>query len=248
MHEAELQPRNCFITLTYTDDHLPENRTLVKKHFQDFLKRLRKKYPKIRYFHCGEYGETYGRPHYHACLFNIDFRDKKLWKTVNDFPYYKSEELDRIWGKGMTVIGTVTFESAAYVARYIVKKVTGKNALEHYNEINKETGEILSERIPEYTTMSRRPGIGKLWYEKYQKDIFPDDFVLTRGAKVIKTKVPKYYSAMFELDNQIEFEKIKFKRRMTAKKFNNQPFLFERRLAAEFIKKAKLKLLKRNLE
>ena len=63
-HEQSLWLNNIFITLTYDDDHLPQlgnSTTLVKKDFQDFMKRLRKKenrHPNdpIRYYHCGEYG------------------------------------------------------------------------------------------------------------------------------------------------------------------------------------------------
>jgi hypothetical protein len=74
---------------------------------------------------------------------------------------YKSDTLDELWGQGITEIGNVTFDSAAYVARYIMKKVTGPMAEEHYEVLQEETGEI-GEREPEYTTMSRRPGIGRL--------------------------------------------------------------------------------------
>ncbi|AXH74125.1 MAG: replication initiator protein [Microviridae sp.] len=133
VHEASLHKKNCFITLTYNDEHLPENSSLDYRVFQLFMKRLRKKYgDNIRFYMCGEYGENFGRPHFHACLFNHDFSDKKLWKTVNKMPLFRSAELEELWPFGFSSIGSVTFESAAYVARYIMKKITGEAAEKHY--------------------------------------------------------------------------------------------------------------------
>ena len=82
VHEASLYKNNCFVTLTYSDDKLPSDGSLHFDHFQKFMKRLRRFYDdsRIRFFHCGEYGEQYSRPHYHCCLFNFDFVDKKFWK------------------------------------------------------------------------------------------------------------------------------------------------------------------------
>lgn len=190
---------NCFITLTYEDEKLPKWGSLKKRDFQLFMKKLRKKFPhkKIRYYHCGEYGETTGRPHYHACLFGFDFPDKYFFKMRRDCHVYKSDTLDEIWGMGITELGNVTFDSAAYVARYIMKKVTGPRAEEHYAVIDKDTGEY-GERQPEYTTMSRRPGIGKSWWEKYKNEVFPADEVIMNGKPI---KPPRYYDNLFELED-----------------------------------------------
>merc|ERR1711906_76548 len=118
-HESSLYTNNIFITLTYDAEHLPEYGTLVKKDFQDFMKRLRKKYnkKKIRYYQCGEYGEKFGRPHYHAIIFNHTFPDmEKVPGKHKDL--YTPEILKKIWKKGHVSIGTVNFETAAYVANY----------------------------------------------------------------------------------------------------------------------------------
>ena len=81
MHEASLYKRNCFITLTYSNEYLPPNMSLVKSDFQKFMKRLRKRCgSSVRYYYCGEYGENFGRPHYHAILFGFDFKDKVYWR------------------------------------------------------------------------------------------------------------------------------------------------------------------------
>lgn len=246
-HEASLYEKNCFLTLTYNDRHLPKDGSLHVDHFQKFMKRLRKAFPdqKIRFFHCGEYGEKFARPHYHACIFNFDFADKKLWrKTKDGNSLWTSETLEEIWGMGFCSIGDVTFESAAYVARYVTKKVTGKKALNHYNEINFDTGEILSERRPEYTTMSRRPGIGKPWLEKYSSDVYPDDFVLMDGKKI---KPPKYYDSQFEIAYPSDFEKIKIERKKSGEK-NAENNTRDRLDVRETIHKLKAKTLRRGYE
>ena len=123
LHEAQLHENNCFITLTYDDAHLPGDRSLHYSDFQKFLKRFRKSLggAKIRYYMAGEYGEKFGRPHWHACIFGYDFHDKKLFKrTAAGSLIYTSEHLKKLWPFGHSSIGDVTFESAAYVARYII--------------------------------------------------------------------------------------------------------------------------------
>ena len=186
-HEASLYQDNCFITLTYSDEHLPSDKSLHVEHFQKFMKRLRKRFGEgVRYYHCGEYGEKYMRPHYHACLFNFDFPDKKIWKENNGNRLYVSESLSELWPFGFVTIGDVTFESAAYVARYIMKKVNGDLAESHYERVDWETGEVYQLK-PEYTTMSRRPGIGSNWFAKFKDDIFPQDYVVINGKKLKAT-------------------------------------------------------------
>lgn len=262
MHEASLYANNTFITLTYADEHLPEHKSLVVSDFQKFMKRLRKEvfsqsyeldsvktlltnYEKrVRFFHCGEYGEKFGRPHYHACLFNLDFKDRYQFKLENGFPLYRSPTLEKLWTYGHSSIGTVTFESAAYVARYITKKVTGYAALHHYNDIHPETGEILSERRPEYTTMSRRPGIGKDWFDKYKSDVFPLDKVIMRNKKI---KPPKYYDTQYELSYPSDFAKIK-SRRIRAGKENKEDSTRDRLDVREEIHSEKFTRLKRKLD
>jgi hypothetical protein len=206
VHEASLYENNCFITLTFSPEELEERVnpwSLDVRDMQLFMKRLRKKYGKgIRFFQCGEYGELNKRPHYHAILFNFDFPDKELWKIHNGQRYYISQSLSTLWGKGHCVIGDVTFESAAYVARYVMKKVTGDEAEEHYQWADLETGEVKPLK-PEFVTMSRRPGIGKKWYEKYQSDIYPKDFVTLKGKKY---KPPKYYDNILKEVDPISYD------------------------------------------
>ncbi|AXL15241.1 replication initiator protein [Microviridae sp.] len=242
MHETQLHENNCFITLTYNDTYLPHDRSLKIKDFQLFMKRLRKKYThKIRFYHCGEYGEKLGRPHYHAILFGHDFHDKKHHKTINEIPLYVSEELNKLWGMGHCTLGTATFDSAAYCARYILKKVTGDGADDHYQRVDPETGEVF-QLAPEYTTMSRRPGIGHGWLKKYQSDVYPSDEVIVNAKQ---TKPPKYYDNQYELTNPKEYDLLKSNRVKQSKKQkeNNTP---ERLKIRETIKKHQLKQLPRS--
>jgi len=245
MHEAQMHTQNCFITLTYDDAHLPSDRSLHYRDFQLFIKRLRKRYPgrRIRYYMAGEYGENFGRPHWHACIFGLDFDDKKLWKrTSANSVLYRSADLELLWPFGYSSIGDVTFESAAYVARYIMKKVTGKNAKEHYQEIDPDTGEITN-RTPEFTKMSLKPGIGYEWYKQYTSDVYPHDYVIVRGKKV---KPPKYYDKKFKIDNPYEFDELLYIREKSAK-LNYADNTLERLAVKEQVTKAKLQKLKRNL-
>ncbi len=209
MHEE-----NSFITLTYNKENLPVGSSLVKEHFQGFMKRLRERIEplKIKFYHCGEYGEecykcgksrrecgcskfeiAIGRPHYHALIFGYEFPDKEFWKKIKNNLVFRSNLLEETWGKGFCSIGAVTFQSAAYTARYIMKKQGGKTAKKHYERIDPDTGEVTS-KIPEYTTMSLRPhGIGESWYRKYHKDVFPDDCVVIEGKRY---KTPRYYDKL----------------------------------------------------
>lgn len=206
VHEMKQHEFNCFITLTFDDHHKHAQGSLVKSDFQNFMKRLRKNTKqKIRYFHCGEYGEQLERPHHHAILFGYDFPDKKYFKRSRGNNLYTSEILNKAWqGQGYNLIGEANFETAAYCARYIMKKMTGPGADEYYGD-----------RIPEYTTMSRRPGIGKTYYEKYKDEIFPDDFVIMRNTKM---KPPKYYENILDADHPKLLEQIKANREKQAKR------------------------------
>lgn len=212
IHEASLYENNCFITLTFSPDELQKRSnpwTVDVRDFQLFMKRLRKRFgAKIRFFHCGEYGEHGGRPHYHACLFNFDFPDKKLWSVQNGNRLYISDALAELWPYGFSTIGDVTFESAAYVARYIMKKVTGDKADDHYQWVDENTGEFHGKK-PEYITMSRRPGIASDWYEKYKDDVYPSDFITVNGKKC---SVPKFYDRILERTRPFEFDDIKERR------------------------------------
>ncbi len=254
VHEASLYDDNCFLTLTYNDENLPVDGSLNKEHWKGFMKRLRARFPehKIRYYHCGEYGERYMRPHYHACIFNFDFIDKVFFKTTNGQKLYTSATLEQVWPWGFSTIGSVTFESAAYVARYIMKKVTGEKADEHYKRVNPETGEIV-DLVPEYTTMSRGGnvkgeanlgGIGSGWFSRFSGDVFPDDCVVIRGKEM---KPPKFYDELYEIDDPIAYATMKADRVREARK-QKEDNTWQRLQVKETVKKAQIAMLKREVE
>lgn len=200
MHEAQLHADSVFITLTYDDDHLPVDHSLRYVDFQLFMKRLRFHFrserQRIRFFMCGEYGDHFGRPHYHACLFGCFFADRVLFKRLaSGSNLYTSDVLSSLWPLGHSSIGDVTFESAAYVARYCVKKVTGVGADEHYKFCD-ENGEFFW-RQPEFAHMSLKPGIGAKWFEKYHAEVYPRDHVIVGGQKL---KPPKFYDKLLAAD------------------------------------------------
>lgn len=244
MHETKSHEWNSFVTLTYDDEHLPEDHSVDLRDFQLFAKRLRK-IRKFRYYHCGEYGERYGRPHYHVCLFGIDFSKDRVpvEKTPRGDQLYQSDILDSVWKQGRARIGALTFESAAYVARYIMDKRTGAEALEHYEHINTVTGEI-STLKPEYCSMSKKPGLGAGWVRKNIKDVYPSDQVIVRGHP---TRPPKFYDGQYELENPEGFEKLKKSRKKKAAKIKPADQTHARLLQREACLKGRLKGLKKTL-
>lgn len=192
MHEASLHDANCFVTLTYSDGCLPRLGSLDKRGFQLYMKRLRKMFAprKVRFFCAGEYGGRTLRPHYHSLLFGVDFPDKELWSERNGMPVFRSRLLERLWPFGNSEIGSVTWQSAGYVAKYCQKKLTGLLAHEEYGE-----------REPEFGLMSRKPGIGREWYERYKDEVYRQDSVVVNGKEM---RPPKYYdNLMSEEDDKL---------------------------------------------
>lgn len=203
VHEAACHRNNCFITLTFDEPSLAKiapNGSLEKRTFQLFMKRLRKAVQlesgaKIRFFHCGEYGSKKRRPHHHAIIFGYDFPDKKFIRFRHGFPVFRSSLLEELWPYGMCEVGVFSFQSAAYIARYVVKKVNGEMAADHYGD-----------KLPEYLTMSLRPGIGADWYERYRDQVFPNNFVVVKDGR--KLPPPRYYRKLLEKENPALYQKV----------------------------------------
>lgn len=236
VHEATLHEKNCFVTLTYNPQNLPPNGSLDKRALTLFFKRLRKKFGEgIRYFACGEYGEQLQRPHYHVIFFGFEPSDLKPWSYKHGNILYRSPSIEKLWPFGFSTIGNVTFESCAYVARYVTKKITGDMAEEHYKG-----------REPEYVVMSRRPGIGRGWLEKYASDVYPHDYVVIRNG--IKCKPPKYYDKIFDGWNPEEMHNIKTRRKFLALQSDEHERSWERMEVKEAIQVLKAQKLIRPLE
>lgn len=264
-HENQMHEESSFLTLTYNDQHLPKNQTLMLEDMQKFFYRLRShlkrqgENSKFRYMYCGEYGDTTNRPHYHALMFGLDFPDKKLYTVMRGNRVYQSPTLDKVWGKGFAHIGSVTFESSAYVARYINKKVNGPAKHQHYAIKDEDNQPIVDEdgmllkRKPEYALASRmKPypealggGLGTSWFEKYHTDVYPSDEVVMKGMKM---RPPAYYDKLLERLNPDLFETIKQKRKDTLEELDNddEKSMF-RLIAKEKVKLAQVSKLIRPL-
>lgn len=244
VHEAQLHEHNSFITLTYAPEHLPYNGSLQKADFQKFMKRLRKRFKtkRIRYYMCGEYGDKLDRPHYHAVLFGFDFPDKTIWKrTKSGSTIYRSQVLEELWPFGHSSVGSVTYESAAYVARYCMKKLNGDKAQDHYTKCDPETGEMF-QIVPEYNAMSLKPAIGKEWFEIYRDDVYPHDYIVIDGKKY---KPPAYYDKLLKIASESDFEDIKAHRKETAKQFERSDESLRKK---EYLHKQSINRQQRNVQ
>lgn len=209
-HPGKLGYHNSFLTLTYAPQNLPSSLSLELPEFQKFLKRLRKHHGRFRYFACGEYGDKSLLPHYHALIFGLDFAaDRTLWKNHRGNPLFTSSSLLRLWPHGFHTIGSVSYQSAGYVARYCLKKVgdVDRNRLQRYNPATGETWEV----APEFLTMSRRPGIGSTYFDMWQSDIYPRDQVIHEGKKL---RPPRYYDERLP---DGEYASVKARRRARVK-------------------------------
>ena len=233
---------------------------------------------KIKFYHCGEYGKvclncgkskiihdreqtcstwspTIGRPHYHAILYGVNFDDMELWKrTGANELIYRSKTLESLWPFGHSSIGTVSFESCSYVARYVTKKINGDQAKQHYfkpTEIDKETGEITKsiQMQPEYATMSRgkNNAIGLDWFKKFHSDVYPHDrVVMLRGGTSYISQPPRYYDKKLEELDPVLYKELKQKRLQQQEASpDNTP---QRLRVREQVKKAQTKNLTRHFE
>lgn len=218
VHEASLHgQQNCVITLTYATENLPSFGSIEPSHAVKFIKDLRareqyaaKKEGRLargfKTYGCAEYGEKRGRPHYHIILFGWTFEDQI--EERHQPGYYTSDILTTVWARGQTQIMDLTFESAAYVARYITKKLTGPRKEEYGN------------KLPEQTVCVTQKGLGKEWYKEWKEDIYNGDRVYrsTRDGRRIGMAPPKYYDRRYEIENQDQYEKIKEQRKRNQKK------------------------------
>lgn len=244
-HESQLHDDNCFITLTFNDEFLPKD-GLDHRWFQLFMKRLRKllsgaagQAKRVRFFMAGEYGSQFFRPHFHACFFGFSFSDRVLWTVRNDVNLYTSESLSRLWSDpktgrsyGFSSVGDVTFESAAYIARYCAKKVHGVDAPAHYEG-----------RKPEYMRCSLKPGIGRGWFDKFKNSVIFDDAVTLGDGSTCK--LPKYYDRLFELTDAVHHAKVvSMRKRKASVSPDNTP---DRLRAREAVKIAQFSQLPRSL-
>lgn len=239
MLELKYHEKACFITLTYDPVHVPRSYyvdpgdgsavpslTLCKRDLQLFIKRLRKRFPEstIRYFGCGEYGPSTFRPHYHVILYGVDFKEDRVSyrqsKTLN--PMFTSPTLDKIWSfpprigegshttnAGIATIQDVCWETCAYTARYITKKLNGPEG-EFYETFNIEKP---------FAVMSRRPGIARGYYDSKLADgsLYGSSYIhLSTPTGGLKFAPPKYFDRLLEEDDPEKYVEIKETRKRMA--------------------------------
>lgn len=232
--EKEQYQFNYFLTLTYDDDHLV-SKSLIKKDFQDFMKRLREFYrinynhDNIRFFACGEYGPKNLRPHFHAILFNLPIYDLKIVGcSARGDRYFESAVLSKIWKNGFVTVGEVTFDSCAYVARYVLDKVNGPTSQAFYDNFG---------IVPEFVLMSRHPGIGFNYYNINKNKIYSNDEIFyKKGDLALRCHSLSYYDRLYEIEEPDKLYLIKKKR------LSNALFLEQQRLKDYVSKKSMLEL------
>lgn len=241
VHEAQMHDNNSFITLTYDDNNLPYRNNLNHADFQKFMKRLRKHTgpTRVRFYMGAEYGSLNERPHFHACLFGWDWADKTYFKrSPSGEKIYTSATLQQLWPYGYSSTANVTFQSAAYIARYCIQKVTGQAAELHYKRFD-ENGEY--QLTPEYNKMSLKPGIGATWLDKYKHDVYNHDHVIING---MECSPPKYYDKILKRNDRDRLDELKEQREESGQK-HHQDQSPERLYAREQVTLARTKSLLR---
>lgn len=244
---------NCFLTLTYADDHLPAHGQLVKRDLQLFFKRLRKYTGPFRYVAAGEYGELRRRPHFHACIFGLDFAGERVefGEGIRGDKIYVTPTIGKAWGKSAYplghTIGSLTFESAAYVARYITKRISGPNASVLPLHRDEDSGELIMPN-PEFLLCSK--GIGRKWFNDYfMSDVFPHARVIT--AQGSPAPVPRYYKELLKEHGNDDALRMRFVAMSNADKdidkirFENLP---ERRAARKIYADKRMSIFKRDVK
>lgn len=215
MHEARQWKQNCFVTLTYAPGNLPPNGSLSTDDITRFHKRVNYHNGGLRYYTAGEYGPETQRPHYHGCLFGIDYTDRKIAGTSESGePFYDSPTLTKHWGLGRASVQDLTHGTAAYAARYIMSKKLGKDAKYLAIDANGNMVEI----EPERSWMSLKPGIGEGFFNQYKRDIYPHDFVISRG---VKRRPPRYYDKLLERQAPDTADNLKATRELNAAKYRD---------------------------
>lgn len=245
MHEAQMHPANCFLTLTYDEKKLPDDYSISLDHYQKFLKRLRISVAQpLRFFGCAEYGSEEGahpfQPHYHFLIFNYRPTDLKLQSRKKNIPLYTSEHIQKLWKYGYSTVGEVNYQTAAYCARYVIKKIGGDKAAEHYTRVHPVTGKI-SQVKPEFATQSRRPGLGASWLAEFKADIYPSDFVVVDGKK---HPIPKFYTRQLQEEEQTRLKRERNKSARLRQADNTHKRLRDR----EQVQLSRVSALKRNLK
>lgn len=266
--EASYHRNSWFATITFDDFHVPKSfgcdpatgeviqdapvMTLTKRDWQLFMKRLRfNTGQQIRFFMSGEYGTNTLRPHYHALLFGLELTDLVPYKnSPQGYPYFNSPTLDKCWtdengeSKGYIVVGKLTWETCAYTARYILKKHKGPGAQDAY---------AMAGLMPEFSLMSRRPGIARQYYDDHPDMFQYDEISLSTPQGGKSFPHPLYFRRLFEIDDPLtaielsELRRLKVLRNNELKKGLTDKDFYAILEAEEEVKTSRIKSLRRDM-
>lgn len=230
MLEFQKTKKAIFLTLTYNEEHVPCVYddfgvkiwyTLKKDHWQSFMKRLRSRKQfeglELKFYMCGEYGSRTFRPHYHAIIFGLCIDDfpKRRVIGMNELrqEYYTDSVLEDLWkdqddqkSLGYITFSAVSWKTCAYVARYTMKKCNAD-----VSRIN-----FLSESLPEFSLMSRNPGLGSWYFDNMCPDPHYPDIYLNTGYESQRVSFPKYFMRLLEKKNPVLYNEINEERKLFA--------------------------------
>lgn len=205
MYELFLYDNNVFLILIYLFDNLFVDMFLNYRYFQLFMKCLCKKFgDKVCFYMCGEYGDKYGCLYYYVIMFNLDILDKLYYGDFKGIFIYISEIIDCFWMFGQCWIGDVIFEFVVYVVCYVMKKIIGDVVVEYYKYVDLDG--VVYFIVFEFCQMFCCFGIGVFWFEKFQMDVFLNDYVVVCG---VKCKLLCFYDNIFKCVDEYEFGLIK---------------------------------------
>lgn len=245
VHESKLHNDSLFLTLTYDEKHLPEFGSLQVEHLQKFIRSLRKAIAptKIRYYACGEYGDTSRRAHYHLIIYGWYPADGLLFDKSHDgSSLFVSKFLSRIWTYGHHLFSPTSPQTMGYVARYSVKKQTGQTGKDVYKHVDEDTGELTKIKPP-FALMSLKPGIGYNYLEKHKDDFLRLSYTIVQGKRKplpsayvrrLKRTHPDWHIEFSDKGQEFAFE-------------HKEDFTAQRLADAETVLKASTKTLKRKL-
>lgn len=185
--------------------------TLNKQDYVNFNKRLRKKFGEgVRFFIAGEYGEKNNRPHLHGIYFNLPLDDLEVFKTVHGVPYYTSKTISELWPFGFHLIGKVSYDTCAYVSRYVTKKL-------HDVDVDKYREEGIER---EFCAMSRNPGIASQWFNDHHEKLDSKSYIITVSTSngAVQFSSPKYFDHLIEALDGVRLADIKENRKYKAQK------------------------------
>lgn len=195
--ESRMHEDNIFLTLTYDDEHLPTGASVEVDELQKFMKRLRRliEPDTIRFFGVGEYGGTFMRPHYHLAIFGLSGFDPRVFSGHLYDRKSKGYYVEcKAWHKGLVHFGFISLRSAQYISGYVLKKVTGKKGKEHYESLGIK---------PEFAIMSRRPGLGLGFMDKFHDELVLNEFLVING---VKKPLPRYFQTKLNIKGSLGHE------------------------------------------